>query len=181
MNMKDLANFALESQKLKDEARKGWKVKAKVGKPESVAEHTYGVAILAMLLGDYKKLDTEKCIKMALLHDLSEVIIGDLLPGENSNKREDEHKAMRKLLKVLSNDSAKHYLEIWNEFRAGRSKEAKLVHELDKLEMVIQAFRYRQGGVKRKNLLIFVESAKKSISDDYIKNMFDDFATRLLN
>jgi len=177
--IKKFADFTLEAQKLKDEHRKGWKVKAGIKNPESVADHTYGLAMLSMLFSDYKDLDAEKCLRMAVLHDLSEVIIGDLLPGESSNKRNDEDKAMNKLLKILPKNISKRYLQIWEEFRIGKSKEAKLVHELDKLEMVVQALRYGKKGIKKESLQIFFESGKSKIRDDDLVKLFDEFAKRL--
>lgn len=178
--MAPIKDFITEAEKLKDEPRRGWKLKAGVKHPESVAEHTYGVAILAMLLADERGLDAEKCTKMALLHDLSEVITGDMMPGENSNKRVEENRAVRKLLKKLPHNISKRYLEIWNEFKSGKSKEAKLVHEIDKLEMVIQASRYRRDGVKKELLARFVNSARTKVSDRALKRMFEDFATASL-
>ena len=177
--IKKFADFALEAQKLKDEHRKGWKVKGGIKNPESVADHTYGLAMLSMLLSDYKYLDAEKCLRMAVLHDLAEVIIGDLLPGENNNKRNDEDKAMKKILKILPKNFSKRYLQIWEEFRIGRSKEAKLVHELDKLEMVAQALRYREQGIRKESLQIFFESGRGKIKDNDLIDLFNEFARRL--
>ena len=177
--IKKFADFTLEAQKLKDEYRNGWKVKAGIRDPESVADHTYGLTMLSMLFSDYKNLDAEKCLRMAVLHDLAEVIIGDLLPGENNNKRDDEDKAMKRLLKMLPNSISKRYLEIWEEFRLGKSKEAKLVHELDKLEMVAQALRYGKGGIKRERLQMFFDTAKGKIKDTDLIKLFNEFAGRL--
>jgi len=172
---KKTAEFILEAQKLKDEHRKGWRVKAGIRNPESVADHTYGLAVLAMLFSDNKGLDTEKCMRMAILHDLAEVTIGDLLPGESNNKRDEEDKVMKKLLTILPSSISKRYLQIWKEFRIGRSKEAKLVHQLDKIEMVAQALRYSKRGVKKETLQIFFESAKGKIKDNDLRNLFNDF------
>jgi len=177
--IKKFADFTLEAQKLKDEYRKGWKVKAGIKNPESVADHTYGLAMLSMLFSDYKNLDAEKCLRMAILHDLAEVIIGDLLPGENNNKSNDEDKAMKKLLKILPNGISKRYLQIWEEFRIGKSKEAKLVHELDKLEMVTQALRYGKEGIKKEKLQIFFDGAKGKIRDDDLAKLCNEFTGRL--
>ena len=178
--MRDIRNFIIEAENLKDEPRRGWKLRARVKHPESVADHTYGVAVLAMLFADERGLDAEKCIKMALLHDLSEVVTGDFIPGENSNKRVEEDRAIRKILKKLPLSISKQYLAIWNEFKSGKSKDAKLVHELDKLELVIQASRYRRAGVKKELLARFVNSARTKISDRVLKRMFEEFAASSL-
>ena len=75
---------------LKKTPRKGWKEKIDVLHPESVADHSFSAAVMAMIFSDLKKLDTEKMLKMALLHDLSESITGDFTPEEVSknNKKE---------------------------------------------------------------------------------------------
>ena len=64
-------DFAENVSKLKRIARKGWVSQVGVEKPESVADHSFACAILAMCLGDLKGLDTEKLIRLALLHDFT--------------------------------------------------------------------------------------------------------------
>lgn len=177
--LKDLEKFIVESQKLKDEQRRGWKLKAGIKHPESVADHTYGVAVLSMILADKLGLNAEKCIRMALLHDLSEVIIGDLMPGENNNKREEENAAMRELFMLLPKKLTRGYIAIWNELRIGKSKEAKLVRQLDKLEMVVQAYRYKEQGIKKDLLTRFADTAKARISDRQLTALFATFAEDL--
>jgi HD superfamily phosphodiesterase len=56
--------------RLKKEMRRGWVVKAGIPNPESVADHTFRTVLLAMLLGDSRHFDTEKMMRMALIHDL---------------------------------------------------------------------------------------------------------------
>ena len=102
-----------------------------------------------MLMADLFGLNTEKAIRMALLHDLPEVEIGDLTPSKKGNfvnftKIEDE--AMVNLLSILDGKLTQKYLEIWNELRAGSSQEAKLVAQADKVEMLIQNIEYHKEG-----------------------------------
>ena len=82
-----LLNFFQKVLDLKNVPRQGWKDKLQIDNVESVAEHTYSAAIMSMIYSDLHELNTEKIIKMALLHDLSESIIGDLTPDEISKKR----------------------------------------------------------------------------------------------
>ena len=82
-----LLNFFQKVLDLKNIPRQGWKDKLQTDNVESVAEHTYSTAIMSMIYSDLHELDTEKIIKMALLHDLSESIIGDLTPDEISKKK----------------------------------------------------------------------------------------------
>ena len=101
---------------LKKTPRKGWKEKIGIIHPESVADHSFSTAIMAMVFSDLKKLDTTKMLKMALLHDLSESITGDFTPDEISkeNKREIENQTMKEILSRLPSEIAAEYENIWS-------------------------------------------------------------------
>ena len=81
MNIKNLIKFFLHIENLKTVKRKGWIIKSKVKEVESVAEHSYAATSIAMIISDLVGLNTEKVMKMMLIHDLPEGIIGDLVPG----------------------------------------------------------------------------------------------------
>ena len=72
-----LLNFVSEIGKLKDITRTGWELYS-VNNPESVADHSFRLAVLSMLYAEKLKLDTEKCIKLALIHDMCEVYTKDI-------------------------------------------------------------------------------------------------------
>nr|AIE94661.1 metal dependent phosphohydrolase [uncultured marine thaumarchaeote AD1000_49_H01] len=78
---KMIEEFFQKVLELKNVPRQGWKEKLEIVNPESVAEHSYSTAIISMILSDLEGLNSEKIIKMALLHDLTESIIGDIIPG----------------------------------------------------------------------------------------------------
>ena len=81
---------------LKDVARTGW-VRNDVNNPESVAAHSWGMAILALKLTP-KELDLSKVLSLCLVHDIPEVRVGDLTPHDDcSTKSEDELNAMKEL------------------------------------------------------------------------------------
>ncbi len=157
---------------LKTISRKGWQKRLGMKNPESVSDHTFGVAILSMILSDRKGLDSAKAIKMALLHDMAESVTGDITPGEMSpaKKKKLEHLAMKKILSTLG---MKKYLIIWSEYEKGTSKEATLVHQIDKLEMALQARRYQKSGVSKRKLAPFFDSARKQITDSDIVQILD--------
>ena len=67
---------------LKSIRRAGWVSKVQVEDVESVADHTFSMATMAMLLSDMLGFDTHKVIKMVLMHDLAESIVGDYMPGD---------------------------------------------------------------------------------------------------
>jgi len=101
---------------LKTKPRRGWQKKLGLKNPESVADHAYCVAAIAMVLSDSKKLDSEKILKMAILHDLAESITGDLTP-EDGPKQKKEDAAMKKILSTLNPPLRKQYWLLWNQYK----------------------------------------------------------------
>lgn len=150
---------------------------SKVGieRPESVADHSYGTAIMAMVFSDSQKLDTEKILKMALLHDLAESITGDFMPEEISkdNKKIAEDDAMKEIFSKLPNNLADEYDKIWQEYIHTNTEESILLHEIDKLEMAIQAAKYSSEGFSNEKLSLFIDSAKKEIKSKELLDILD--------
>ncbi|MGQ0606643.1 MAG: HD domain-containing protein [Candidatus Nitrosotenuis sp.] len=159
--------------RLKTIPRTGWQKKLGMVHTESIADHAYSVAAIAMFLSDAKKLDSEKTIKMAILHDLAESITGDLTPDDvtKSKKIKLENIAMKKILSSLDAKTRKQYWSLWIEYQKNISKEAKLLHQVDKLEMALQANAYKKSGYSKQKLWQFFDSAKKQISDYDIKKI----------
>ncbi len=65
-----LLKFFSQSGRLKSEKRRGWLMKLGLAHPESVADHTYRTALMALVLSDSRGLDTANAVRLALLHDL---------------------------------------------------------------------------------------------------------------
>jgi putative hydrolases of HD superfamily len=141
---RSLLQFFLMSGRLKAEMRRGWVKKLGMTRAESVADHSYRTALITLIFSDSRGLDTGKALRLALLHDLPEAIVGDAMPEERSGKRktEMETKAMKELLSELPEQERALYLEAWEEFIDGKTAEARLVRQADKLEMAIQAWEY---------------------------------------
>ncbi|MCP8311273.1 MAG: HD domain-containing protein [Candidatus Methylarchaceae archaeon HK01M] len=173
---KDLIHFFKIMARLKRIPRSGWLMKVGVKDPESVAEHTFMTSIFCMIIGDMRNLDTLKMLKMALLHDACEAIIGDSMPYEikkkGLEKRKLEDDAMIQILSKLPDDIKRIYSELWKEFQDGFSSEAKLVREMDKLEMALQALEYEEEGYDRERLSEFWETARQAIKDPEAKVIF---------
>lgn len=168
----DFFNIVADLKKIR---RKGWKEKIGLTSPESVADHSYNTAVMAMVLADLKELDTEKILKMALLHDLAESVIGDFTPQEISkkNKTELENKAMSDILSRLPLTLANNYSKIWKEYQEQNSKESILVHEIDRLEMALQAYKYRTDGYPKDKLETFFAAARKDIKSKEVLEILD--------
>ena len=154
--------------------RQGWVDKANISSPESVADHVFSMSVIAMVFGDLLKLDTQKLLKMTLLHDLSESITGDLTPEKisKSEKITLENKTMGDILSQLPNDLQKNYSILWNEFVENSSLESKLLHEIDKLEMALQATIY-SNSFNDKPFNVFLETAELSIKNPELKKIFN--------
>ena len=128
------------------------------------------MSVMAMVLSDIKNLNTEKIIKMSLLHDWAESKIGDFMPGEvtNEEKTRLEEKAMIDILSNLPDKIQNDYYSIWNDYNNNISLESKFVHQLDKLEMILQAKIYEKDAGYEK-IKQFLTSSVDLITDDDLK------------
>ncbi len=161
---------------LKNIQRKGWMQKLEIKNPESVADHSYSMAIMAMILSELQKLDTKKILEMTLLHDLVESVVGDFTPEEISKpkKLELENTAMEKILNILPENLIEVYQKIWNEFQLGSSEEAIFVHEMDKLEMVFQAKNYVDKGFPKEKIQPFLDTANTEIKNKHLREIMSN-------
>lgn len=140
--MENLISFMDKVGKLKNTQRKGW-VERGIQNAESVADHSFGIAILAMILSTKADVDENKVIKMALIHDLAEAIVGDITPKDNvssETKFKMESEAFESLCSNINNGN--ELFDLWKEFESGETKEAQFIKRLDKLEMMFQAHKY---------------------------------------
>ena len=78
---------------------------------------------------------------------------------------------MKKILTTLPKSVKTEYGKLWAEYQQGSTKEAKLLHQIDKLEMVLQAEHYKKKGYTKKQLEPFFDSAKKGITDHVLKRL----------
>ncbi|XP_039181234.1 5'-deoxynucleotidase HDDC2 [Crotalus tigris] len=143
--MGNLLQFLKLVGQLKRVPRTGW-VYRKVNNPESVSDHMYRMAIMAMVTED-KTLNKDRCVRLALVHDMAECIVGDIAPADNISKEEkhrQEKEAMKHLTRFLSEDVGKEIYELWEEYECQSTAEAKFVKQLDQCEMIIQALEYEE-------------------------------------
>ncbi|KAH1173574.1 hypothetical protein KIL84_017413 [Mauremys mutica] len=130
---------------LKRVPRTGW-VYRNVEKPESVSDHMYRMAVMALVTED-KQLNKDRCVRLALVHDMAECIVGDIAPADNISKEEKhqrEEAAMKHLTQLLSEDLRKEIYELWEEYEHQSTAEARFVKELDQCEMILQASEYEE-------------------------------------
>ena len=178
-----ISGFFAEVRKLKDTRRAGW-VERGVSNPESVADHSFNTAVIAFVLGSRLGLDTEKAIKMALVHDLPESRTGDRIMKEyweqggtvtKEEKYKEERDAIRGLGKLLGGKEGREFVSLWEEFEKGESREARLVRQADKLEMLMQGWDYYKKGNFRKDLKPFFDEKNMSyLKDKEIKSILEE-------
>jgi 5'-deoxynucleotidase len=156
---------------LKVEERKGWKILG-LRDVESVADHSFALALLTLVEAERRNYKVEDAVKIALIHDLEEAITGDLTPDDKKTRgparvRAAKQKAVRELLMIFPQRSRRSYRRLWTDLRLLRTREARLVHELDRLEMVFQAKAYEKK-VGSKKVTDFYRSARREIRDPRI-------------
>ncbi|MBE5994054.1 MAG: HD domain-containing protein [Paenibacillaceae bacterium] len=137
MNPEQLIEFLGILEKLKCNTRHNWTTN---GRQESVAEHSWRLAVLAMLMeDDFPELDMNKVIRMCLIHDWGEAVTGDI-PAfiKTEADEEKEADAIETLLKNLPETISSGYLTMFKEMLDLSSDEAILVKALDKTETLIQ-------------------------------------------
>ncbi|XP_055386737.1 myb-like protein D [Condylostylus longicornis] len=140
---------------------------------ESISGHMYRMAMMTFLLDGTEGLNQTKCMELALVHDLAECIVGDLTPFcgvTKEDKKRMEMEAMEKICKLIE-PRGKRMWELFVEYESGESPESKFVKDLDRLDMVLQAFEYE----KRDNCLMkhqeFFDSTDGKFEHSFVKKL----------
>jgi putative hydrolase of HD superfamily len=106
-----------------------------------VAAHSWGLAWLVLLLCP-EELDRDRAVAMAIVHDLPEVIVGDITPHDGISGAEKARLESAAADRLLA--QSPYLRDLWQEYADHATPESKLVHQLDKLDMALQAIRYHQ-------------------------------------
>jgi putative hydrolase of HD superfamily len=154
-----------EINQLKQLYRQGW-LQRGIPKSlcESVAEHSFSMALLALLLMDQVSpgLDPQQVLLMALIHDLGEIYAGDFTPQDgvpSDEKHALEAKAFQQVFGRLP--GGQRYIDVWRAYERGESPEARFVKQVDRLEMALQASVYARRGFS--DMGDFFDSARKAL------------------
>lgn len=152
---------------LKQLYRQGW---LKRGIPhqrcESVAEHSFGAAILALWLARaYRpELDLCKVVQLTLMHDFGEIYAGDIIPTDGVSEDEKSRREAASVQQVFSKlPGGQTWIEVWREFEEGTTAEARFVRQIDRLEMGLQAVVYARQGLGE--MSEFINSARRALTD----------------
>ncbi|KAG9283075.1 HD domain-containing protein 2 [Astyanax mexicanus] len=159
--MENMLQFMKLVGQLKRVPRTGW-VYRNVQHPESVSDHMYRMAMMALTVQD-TSVNRDRCVKIALVHDLAESIVGDIAPADKISKAEKhrrEKEAMDHITGLLREDLRKELYQLWEEYETQSSPEARLVKEFDQLEMILQAHEYEELEGKPGRLQEFFDSTQ---------------------
>ena len=148
--MKEIFEFIKSSEALKKELRHSW---LSNGRQESVAEHSWRMSLMLMLIESKipRPFNYLHALKMAIVHDLVEIYAGDVPVFEFSNsrkqqlqKKQKENDAMERIVSELNQPIGQEIKYLWLEYESNKTKEAKVVKALDKLEAQTQ---HNQAGL----------------------------------
>ena len=167
--MRDIVNFLFEVGILKKIPRSGYQFLGTGN--ESVADHSFRVAIIAYLLAKNEpKADTQKVVLMSLFHDFHEARTGD---HNYVNKRYvtvNEDKAVRDLAQKLT--SGQEIVSLIDEFNSRESLEARLVQDADQLDFILEL--KRQQDLGNKSTAEWLRYAVKRLLTDFSKKLADE-------
>ncbi|PHH72127.1 hypothetical protein CDD82_6165 [Ophiocordyceps australis] len=157
-------------ERLKTTKREGWR-RFGISHGESIADHMYRMSIISMLAPPSlaARLDLGKCIKMCLVHDMAELIVGDITPVDGVPKPEKsrrETNTMEYLTSLLNdgNQCAAAGAElgaIWQEYEDAETLESRFVHDVDKMELLLQMMEYERRAQQTLDLGEFAYVARK--------------------
>lgn len=154
--------FIIEIDRLKAVLRKNKPVT--IDRYENTAEHSWQVALLALTLTRHatEPVDTDKVIRMLLLHDLAEIDTGDaILYGDNhhgAEREQAERAAVKRIFGLLPDAQAATFFDIWQEFEDQRTPEARFAHAMDRLmpvllNLALGGQSWRENGVSKAQVL----------------------------
>ena len=190
----DIIDTILEVWRLKETDRTGFVVEC-VDHPESVGDHSFGAAFLAFVLSTGRKdIDRSKVVYMALIHDLAESEVGDILvdwkvavkkregkqvDGKHHGVTEEEkyvleQQAMQRLAARLPN--GEEILALWEENEKKETPEACFVRSIDKLDMFLQALWYERS--QGKDFTSWFDDKRNEIGDDGVRTVYEAILLR---
>ncbi len=171
----DRLDVLLEALRLKALPRTGWGRRG-VPSPESVASHSWGVGWLVLALLP-PHLDRGKALAYATVHDLPEVRVGDLTPADGVAKDE-KHRRERLAMEGLATGwGAPELLHLWEAYEAQADPESRFVHELDRLDMALQALTHHEAGAA--GMEEFVDSAERVVRDPVLRPWIEAIRLRM--
>jgi putative hydrolase of HD superfamily len=162
-------------ERLKIEKREGWR-RFGISHGESIADHMYRMSLITMLAPPAlsSRLDIPRCTKMALVHDMAEGLVGDLTPVDGVPKVEKSRReaetmdwvAQSLLGKVHAGIPGQELRAVWQEYEDSETLESKFVHDVDKIELILQMVEYERASKCTVDLSEFSWVSRKIFLDE---------------
>ncbi len=181
--LKKQMEFIVEVDKVKNIFRQTYLADA--NRKENDAEHSWHLALMAVLLKEYsnEEVDLAKVVPMVLLHDLVEIDAGDTYAYDEAGaetKRERETKAADRIFGLLPQDQCIWFRELWEEFEAYETPEAKFAHVLDNCQPLLlndasDGRSWAEHGVKKSQIYKRNEYTSEGSVEiwEYMKELID--------
>ena len=144
-HLEGILDFLRAAEQLKVRTRSAY---TSEGKPESVAEHSWRLCLMALVLRDeFSDVNVERLLAMCIVHDLGEAIRGDvpapvqaerLARDPTAHKSTEEREDLLTLVSPLPLSSREQIVALWDEYEAASTREARVAKALDKLETILQ-------------------------------------------
>ncbi len=161
-------DFLLEIDRLKAVVRQCYHLHSE--KKENSAEHSWHVALAALLLAEHadERFDVDRVIKMLLVHDIVEIDAGDTYIYDEQaakDKDEREQRAAERIFGLLSDDQRDHLMDLWEEYEARETPEARFAYAVDRLMPFLHNYHtqgrsWREHGVTSTQILAVMSSVE---------------------
>ncbi|KAK2733065.1 hypothetical protein FQN55_003766 [Onygenales sp. PD_40] len=151
-------------ERLKTTKREGWR-RFGIAHGESISDHMYRMSIMTMFAPPAlaAKLNIPRCTKMALIHDMAESIVGDITPADTHITKPEKARREAEVIDYISKSllgqvpglAAQEIREVFHEYEDNVTEEAKFVHDIDKMELLLQAVEYERAHAGKLDLSEF--------------------------
>ena len=183
-----MLNTLIELQRLKRLDRTGWVLRGFANGTESVAAHSFGVSVTAMLLADELarrgvSVNVEKILRLALLHDWAEARVGDMprtatMYFGSDARKQAETAAFRDLTEAIDSDD-ELYANLYHEYEERSTLEARLVKAADVIDLLVEALALERAGGRgldefwevAENPQLQLEGPAKQIVDELLQSL----------
>ncbi|KAE8442319.1 hypothetical protein EG329_003452 [Mollisiaceae sp. DMI_Dod_QoI] len=148
-------------ERLKTTKREGWR-RFGIAHGESISDHMYRMSLITMFAPPSlaSRVDIQRCTKMALVHDMAEALVGDITPVDGvakheKNRRESttmDYFVNNLLSRVNGGMTGKEIKAVWQEYEDSETLESKFVHDVDKIELILQMVEYEKAHDRKLDL-----------------------------
>lgn len=148
-------------ERLKTTKREGWR-RFGIDRGESIADHMYRMSLISLFAPPAlaPKLDLARCTKMCLIHDMAELLVGDITPVDGVPKPEKSRREAETmdfltnnlLRNVAGGITGQEIRAIWQEYEDSETLESQFIHDVDKVELLLQMVEYEKRADGQVNL-----------------------------